>query len=183
MDRPAVPSTVQVLTDGNVAATSEVNSGPFQVPQLPVVSGAGTISMTVTNTLGQQVTVTQPFYASSSLLAPGLQTFALQAGPVRRNWGTVSNDYGKIAGAGIYRRGLTSKFTIEANVEGTPGTMLAGAGGVQQIGHLGVVNFAAVGQFRVRDTPARNFLSGPSASAGYSAWVDRQFRPLETTEM
>ncbi len=141
----AVPSTVQVLTDGNVAATSEVGSGPFQVPQLPVVSGAGTISMTVTNALGQQVTVTQPFYASSSLLAPGLQTFALQSGAVRRNWGTVSNDYGKIAGAGIYRRGLTSKFTIEGNVEGTPGTMLAGAGGVQQIGHLGVINFAAAG--------------------------------------
>jgi outer membrane usher protein len=141
----AVPSTVQVLTDGNVAASTQVGAGPFQVPQLPVVSGAGTISMTVTNALGQQVTVTQPFYASSSLLAPGLQTFALQSGAVRRDWGTVSNDYGKIAGTGIYRRGMTSKFTIEGNVEGTPGTMLAGAGGIQQIGHLGVINFAVAG--------------------------------------
>jgi outer membrane usher protein len=139
----AVPSTVQVLTDGNVAATSEVGAGPFQVPQLPVVSGAGTISMTVTNALGQQVTVTQPFYASSSLLAPGLQTFALQSGVARRNWGTISNSYGKMAGAGIYRRGLTSKFTVEGTVEGTPGTLLAGAGGVQQVSHYGVVNFAA----------------------------------------
>ena len=141
----AVPSTVQVLMDGNVAASGDVGSGPFQVPQLPVVTGAGTISMTVTNALGQQVTVTQPFYASSSLLAPGLQTFAVQAGMVRRNWGTASYDYGKFAGAGMYRRGLTSNFTIEASAEGTPGTVLAGAGGVRQIGHLGVVNFAAAG--------------------------------------
>jgi outer membrane usher protein len=141
----AVPSTVQVLTDGNVTATSDVEAGPFQVPQLPVVTGAGTISMTVTNALGQQVTVTQPFYASSSLLAPGLQAFAVQAGLARRNWGAVSNEYGKIAGAGIYRRGLSSKFTVEASAEGTPGALVAGAGGVHQIGHLGVINFSASG--------------------------------------
>ena len=141
----AVPSTVQILADGNVAASSDVGAGPFQVPQLPVISGAGTISMTVTNALGQQVTVTQPFYASSSLLAPGLQTYALESGVTRRNWGTESFDYGKIAGAAMYRRGLTSKFTIEGTAEGTPGAMMAGAGGVQQIGHFGVVNFAAAG--------------------------------------
>jgi outer membrane usher protein len=107
------------------------------------MSGAGTISMTVTNALGQQVQVTQPFYASSTLLSPGLQTFAGQAGVVRRNWGTISNDYGKIAGTAIYRRGLTRKFTLEGSIEGTPGAFAAGAGGVAQIGNLGVINFSA----------------------------------------
>ena len=85
--------------------------------------------MTVTNALGQQVTLTQPFYASSTMLAPGLQTFAVQSGLVRRNWGAVSNDYGKIAAAAIYRRGLTPNFTVEGSVEGTPGTFMAGVGG------------------------------------------------------
>jgi outer membrane usher protein len=115
----AVPSTVNILTDGNLAVSSQVQPGPFEVPQLPVVEGAGAISMTVTNLLGQQVTLTQPFYASSTMLAPGLQTFAAQAGLVRRNWGTVSNDYGKLAGTAIYRRGLTSHFTIEGSAEST----------------------------------------------------------------
>lgn len=141
----AVPSTVQVLANGNTVVSRDVDAGPFEVPQLPVVSGAGTISMTVTNSLGQQVTVTQPFYASSSLLAPGLQTFGVQTGLVRRNWGSVSNEYGKIAGASIYRRGVTSKFTVEGSVEGTPGAFMGGAGGVAQIGHLGVVNFSIAG--------------------------------------
>ncbi len=139
----AVASSVSVLADGNLIAAGQVGSGPFEVPQLPVVSGAGTISMTVTNALGQQVTISQPFYASSSLLDPGLHTFAAQAGMVRRNWGTVSNDYGKLAGSGVYRRGLTRKFTIEGTAEGTPGAALAGAGGVAQIANLGVINFAA----------------------------------------
>ena len=139
----AVPSSVTVLADGNLVLSSQVAAGPFEVPQIPVISGAGTITMMVTNALGQQVTVSQPFYASSTLLSPGLKTFAVQSGLVRTNWGTVSNDYGKIAGIAMYRRGLTRQFTVEGNVEGTPGTFLAGAGGVLQIGNLGVVNFAA----------------------------------------
>jgi len=138
----AVPSTVNVLADGNLAISGQIAPGPFEVPQLPVVSGAGTISMTVTNALGQQVTLTQPFYASTAMLAPGLQTFAVQAGVVRRNWGSVSDDYGKIAGTAIYRRGLSRKFTIESSAEATPGAFMAGLGGVAQIGTLGVVNFA-----------------------------------------
>jgi outer membrane usher protein len=143
----AVPSTVNVLTDGNLAASSQVAPGPFEIPQLPVVEGAGTISMTVTNAMGQQVTVTQPFYASSTMLAPGLQTFAVQAGLVRRYWGSVSNDYGKLAGAAVYRRGLSRKFTIESSIEGTQGAFMAGAGGVAQIGNLGVVNFSMAPSF------------------------------------
>jgi outer membrane usher protein len=139
----AVPSTVNVLANGNLVVASQVDAGPFEVPQLPVVSGAGTISMTVTNALGQQVNVTQPFYASSALLKPGLQTYAVQSGLVRRNWGSVSNDYGKMAGAAIYRSGLTPNFTIEASAEATPGAVMVGAGGVAQVGHLGVLNFAA----------------------------------------
>jgi outer membrane usher protein len=139
----AVPSTVDVLTNGNLVMTREVDAGPFEIPQLPVISGAGTISMTMTNALGQQVSVTQPFYASSTLLAPGLQTFAVDAGLARRFWGSYSNVYGKMAGSAVYRRGLTRKFTVEGSFEDTPGAAMGGAGGVFQVGHLGVVNFAA----------------------------------------
>lgn len=138
----AVPSTLDVLADGNLVVSREMNAGPFEIPQLPVVTGAGTISMTMTNALGQQLNVTQPFYASSALLAPGLRTFSVQAGLVRRNWGSISNDYGKVAGAALYRRGLTPKFTVEGSAEGTPGTVMVGAGGVAQIGNLGVINFS-----------------------------------------
>ena len=139
----AVPSTVDVLTNGSLRTSGQVPAGPFEIPQLPVMTGAGTISMTMTNALGQQVTLTQPFYASPALLAPGLQTFSAQAGLVRHNWGVASNDYGKAAGMAIYRRGLTSAVTVEGSVEGTPGTFMAGAGGVVRVGTVGVINFAA----------------------------------------
>ncbi len=141
----AVPSTVQVLVNGNVVAASQVDPGPFEIQQLPVISGAGTITMTMTNTQGQQVSVTQPFYGGSALLAPGLQTFSGQVGLVRRDWGAVSNDYGKMAGTAFYRRGLTQKFTVEAAAEGTPGAAMAGAGGALVVGKLGMVNFDLAG--------------------------------------
>jgi outer membrane usher protein len=158
----AVPSTVNVLADGNLVVSRQIDAGPFEVPQLPVMSGAGVISMTVTNAMGQQVTLTQPFYASSALLAPGLQTFSGQAGLVRRNWGSASFDYGKIAGTANYRRGLTRKFTVEGSVEGTPGAFMAGAGGVVQVGNLGVLNLAV----------APSFASG-QVGAQYSAGAQR----------
>lgn len=147
----AVPSTVDVLADGNLVMSSQIAPGPFEIPQLPVVSGAGTVSMTVTNAMGQQVTVTQPFYASSALLAKGLQTFAGQAGPVRRNWGSASNEYGKMAAMGSYRRGMSRTFTLEGGLETTSGTFMAGAGGVKQISTLGVLNFSAAGSFGSQD--------------------------------
>jgi outer membrane usher protein len=137
----AVPSTVQVLVNGNVVASNQVDPGPFEIPQLPVISGAGTITMTVTNAMGQQVSVTQPFYGGATLLAPGLQTYSVQTGLVRRNWGAASNDYGKMAGTAFYRRGLTQKFTVEAAAEGTPGAFMAGAGGAAVVGKLGILNF------------------------------------------
>ena len=124
----AVPSTVDVLVNGNLVASNQVGSGPFEIPQLPIISGAGTITMTMTNAQGQQVSVSQSFYGGSSLLAPGLQTFAVQTGLVRREWGSVSSDYGKMAGTAFYRRGLTRKFTAEATAEATSGATMAGVG-------------------------------------------------------
>ncbi|MES2390276.1 MAG: fimbria/pilus outer membrane usher protein [Acidobacteriota bacterium] len=139
----AAPSTIDVLANGAVLASSSVNAGPFQVPQLPVVTGAGTISLTLTNALGQQVNVSQPFYASSALLAPGLQTYSAQAGLVRLNWGSVSDDYGSTAASATWRRGITPRLTLEGSAEGTSGAFTAGAGAVAQIGTLGIVNISA----------------------------------------
>ena len=141
----AVPSTVDVLVNGSQVLSNQVQPGPFQVPELPLINGAGSISMSVTNALGQQVTTELPFYASSDLLAPGLQTYSAEAGFVRRDWGSVSNDYGSLAGALTYRRGLSDDLTIEAHGEGYPGLFMGGAGGALNIADFAVANFSAAG--------------------------------------
>ena len=141
----AVPSTVDVLVNGARVLSSQVPPGPFQVPQMPVITGAGTVQMTVTDALGRQVTTTLPFYASPTLLAQGLQTYAVEAGAVRRNWGVLSNDYGAMAGSATWRRGLSSSLTVEAHAEGTAGQAMAGGGLAAEVFGMAVVNLAVAG--------------------------------------
>jgi outer membrane usher protein len=141
----AVPSIVDVLVNGSRVLSNQVQPGPFQVPQIPIITGAGTVSMTVTNALGRQVTTELPFYASPLLLAPDLQTYSLEAGMVRRNWSVISNDYGSPAGAITYRRGLSPIVTLEGHAETSRGLFMAGAGGVVNLGDVAVASLAAAG--------------------------------------
>jgi len=91
----AVPSTVTVLANGSQVFYKPGGGRTVSDPATAGHHGANTLSMTVTNALGQQVTVSQPFYAASTLLAPGLQTLrGAGRGLVRRNWGIESNDDG-----------------------------------------------------------------------------------------
>jgi len=141
----AVPSTVDVLINGDRVFSGQVQPGPFQVPQLPVVSGASTISLAVSNALGRQVVETLPFYSGGGLLAPDLQSFAAEAGAVRRNFGVVSNDYGNLAASASWRRGFTNDFTAEAHGEGTSRLAMGGIGGSVNVADYAVANFGAAG--------------------------------------
>lgn len=143
----AVPSTVSVLVNGARALSQQVQPGPFEVQQLPITTGAGQVQLTVTNALGQQVTSTLPFYASPSLLAPGLYTFSVESGFVRRDWGVVSNHYGDFAASGTYRRGLTDRVTIEAHAEGTPHLGMVGGGVVANLFNFAIMNLDGAGSF------------------------------------
>ncbi|HEX4737448.1 MAG TPA: fimbria/pilus outer membrane usher protein [Allosphingosinicella sp.] len=141
----AVPSTVDVLVNGARTLSTAVPPGPFQVPQVPVVTGGGTVTTTVTDALGRQVVTELPFYASEALLAPGLQTYSAEIGFVRRNWGVLSNNYGAAAGALTYRRGLSSHVTIEAHAEATDRLAMAGIGAVVNLADFALLNLAAAG--------------------------------------
>ena len=70
----SVPTTLDILANGNRIFSSQVQPGAFDVPQLPVVSGANTITVALTNALGQQVAEQLPFYGGANLLSPGLQS-------------------------------------------------------------------------------------------------------------
>lgn len=139
----AVPSTLDVFANGIRLFSDHVAPGPFEVSQLPVVNGADTISTTLTDVLGNQIVSTMPFYTSPILLAPGLQTYSVQSGFVRRYWGVISNDYGGFAGSAVYRRGLTPELTIEATTESTGGMFMAGTGVAVNAFDFAVINAAA----------------------------------------
>lgn len=138
----AVPSTVDVVVNGVQQFSSNASPGPFEIRQLPIVTGTNDISLVVNNAIGQQVTRTLNVYASTALLAKGLDEYSVEAGPVRVNYGILSNDYRDVAGVASYRRGLTDSLTVTAHAEGTGNLGMGGAGLATSLGGVGAASVA-----------------------------------------
>ena len=112
-----VPSAVDVFVNSQHVFADQVQPGPFTIDRLPVVSGAGEVRMVVRDALGREQVITQNFYSSPSLLAPGLDQYSVSFGALRRNYTRTSFDYGSLVGSGEYRRGLTRAVTAEGHLE------------------------------------------------------------------
>ena len=178
-----VPSTADVLVNGTRQFSREIPPGPFEIPHLPVVTGAGTVTLMLTDALGRQVATTLPFYASSELLAPGLQTFTAEVGAVRNKWGSVSNDYGDLATAATLRRGLSNTLTLETHVEGTSGFAMAGGGLAMNVANLAILDFSIAGSTTPEQTARQLSIGaqhlGQIFSLGASAqYADSDFQDI-----
>lgn len=113
----AVPSTVDLVIDNVRQAQVTVPAGPFELPGLPVASGAGTVQVVVRDLLGREQVLVQPYFVNAGLLAPGEQDLALEAGRLRRDYGGTSNAHGPALAAATVRRGLSAGLTGELRAE------------------------------------------------------------------
>ncbi len=139
----AVPSTVDVYIDNVRRFTGEVPSGPFEIANLPIVSGAGNARVVVRDAQGQDVVTETSYFASSELLAPGLFDFSAEAGFARRFYGVKSNEYDpRPMGLATIRYGLSNTLTLEGHAEGGEDLLNVGAGAVVGIGTLGIGSLA-----------------------------------------
>ncbi|RVN87727.1 fimbria/pilus outer membrane usher protein [Sinorhizobium meliloti] len=139
----AVPSTVDVYVNNARRISQQVPAGPFQITDLPVITGSGTARVVVRDALGRETVSEAPFFASSDLLAPGLWDYSAEAGFARRFYGTESNDYdGRFMASGTLRYGLNDRLTLEGHAEGGGGLINGGAGAVFGIGRYGIGSLA-----------------------------------------
>jgi outer membrane usher protein len=112
-----VPSTVDVFVNGQHVSSQTVPAGPFVIDRLPAITGSGDLRLIVRDALGQEQTITQPFYSGTSLLAAGLSDYAIDVGVARENYALESFDYGGALVSANYRRGLTDSLTLEGHGE------------------------------------------------------------------
>lgn len=138
----AVPSTLDVLVDGVRQLSQDIEPGAFEVRRLPVVSGLAEVTLVTRDALGRETLQRLPFYASSRQLAPGLSSYALEIGRVRRDFGVTADRYDALAASGTLRHGLTPALTFEAHAQAGDGSALAGGGGVLKLGEFGVASGA-----------------------------------------
>ena len=141
----ALPSTVEVLVNNARRISQSVQPGPFDLPNVPVVTGAGELNLVVRDLLGRETVVTQPYYASPRLLAPGLTDFALEAGWLRTGYATSDSRYGDAFAAGTLRGGLTDGLTGEVRLEAQAERRAAGVELAAVMGDWGLGRMALAG--------------------------------------
>jgi outer membrane usher protein len=139
----AVPSTVDVYINNLKTYSQDVAAGPYQITNLPMLTGAGTARIVVHDSAGREVQTTLPFYATPKLLREGLWDFSAEAGFARHAYGIESAAYGSDpVGSGSARRGVFDWLTIEAHGEGGAGLYNGGLGAIAQLGTFGTLSVA-----------------------------------------
>ncbi len=167
----AVPSTVDVYVNNLKTYSQDVASGPYQISNVPGLSGGGTARVVLRDSAGREVETTLPFYSSPRLLREGLMDFSLEAGYPRMNFGTESNTYVQTpVGSGSVRRGIYDWLTLEGHAEVGAGLYNGGVGAVAALGPLGVLSVAGSAS-RFDDT---------FGAIGYQAYAafDTQFKSI-----
>jgi outer membrane usher protein len=133
----ALPSTVEVLVNNARRMSQPVPPGPFELPNVPVITGAGELNLVVRDLLGRETVVRQSYYASPRLLAPGLTDFSIESGRLRSGYGQDSH-YGSAFGTFTWRQGLSNSLTGEARVEVQAARRAAGVELAGLLGKWGV---------------------------------------------
>lgn len=125
----ALPSTVDVYVNNVLRLHRDLPPGPFAISSVPVVSGSGEVSLVVRDLLGRETQISQPYYASQTLLREGLHDFSFELGALRQDYGLRSARYGHGIGVATYRSGLSDTFTGKLRAELSGKQQAAGAMG------------------------------------------------------
>jgi len=143
----AVPSTLDVYLNNSKTYTQEVPPGPFQVNNLPLISG-GEARLVLRDATGREVETTLPFYTSPQLLREDLTYFSVETGYPRIHYGTESNDYvAKEFASMSVRHGLYDWLTLEGHAEEVAGLYNGGTGILARTGDFGILSAAASGSW------------------------------------
>ncbi len=173
-----VPSTLKVFIGGVQAYSSDVQPGPFRIDSLPVYTSSGTARMVLTDATGREIETEQEFYTSPDLLKQHLYDFSLEAGVVRRDFGSESFGYDDSpVGLASLRYGITDILTGEAHVEANSSLIDVGVGALVSGGPLGMFSAAVAGS--LHDDGAGVFLhagwEGRFGNFGASFYSNRTF--------
>jgi len=137
----ALPSTLDLYVNQQKIYSGLVPSGPFDVKQLPFISG-NEVTLVTTDATGQQRVSKQAYYFSSKILAKGINEFSVDVGVPRYNYGLYSNDYDDATFAsGAIRYGYSNSLTLSGGAEAsTDGLSNLGTGFAKNLFGVGVIN-------------------------------------------
>lgn len=126
----ALPSTTEVFINGFKQSSHSIAPGPFQLNNIPYITGSGEARLVVRDMLGREQIITQPFYVTPSLLRPGIEDYTLEMGFIRKNFGMDNASYGRPMAVWTQRRGFSDKLTAEWRGEVLPDQQTLGVAAI-----------------------------------------------------
>jgi outer membrane usher protein len=131
-----VPSTVEIFLNANSQKRVNIPPGPFAIENLATLNSRGDARVVITDLLGREVVIEQPFFNANGQLRAGLSKYSVSAGWLRTGYGVASSAYGAAMLAGYWRYGISDRLTSELRVEGQrDGPRLASATAIFPIAH------------------------------------------------
>ena len=190
----SVPTAAEIYANNMRMGSQSVPAGPFSITNVPALTGAGELQVVITNALGQQQVITQPFYVTSQLLKPGLSEYSFSAGAERFNYGLKTADYQGFLGSAFYRYGVNDGLTVQARAENDDHVGGAGVGADYVLGYLGVLSAGVAGSSTHGDIAGgtgtgQRYLVGFSRQAYLasfaiqSTWATPRYREIGDTTL
>ena len=103
-----VPTSVDLYVNNVRQFSGDVPGGPFVINSVPGITGSGNATVVTRDALGRSVSTSIPLYIDTRLLAPGLASYSVEAGFLRRAYGITSFDYAHTpAASGSLRYGIS----------------------------------------------------------------------------
>lgn len=113
----ALPSTVDIFVNDALRYRGRVDQGPFELNQIPALTGGGDARVVLTDPLGRQQAVTLPFYVSPAMLRDGVSDYSYEVGALRTGYATPQSRYDKPIASATHRYGLSDTHTVEGHAE------------------------------------------------------------------
>jgi len=170
----AVPSTIDVFVNSVKVSSQQIDSGPYQVNNVPATTGSGTARVVLRDASGRETVTNLPFYVSSKLLAEGLFDYSVEAGMPRLSYGTSADTYAKSFVASASGRRGVADWTLEGHAEAGAGLLNAGGGVEMRTGSLGVASAALSGSRYIGQLGLQSYLAYETSAFGISMQVSSQ---------
>ncbi|WP_232048154.1 fimbria/pilus outer membrane usher protein [Rickettsia conorii] len=81
-----LPSSIEIFSNSIPIYNAKAHMGDFDITNIPVITGRGDLIVKTQGITGKVQTITMPYYASPSLLRPGLSHFSYEAGFQRQDF-------------------------------------------------------------------------------------------------
>ncbi len=113
-----VPATLDIYVNGIRVRSQPLNPGAFTLDGLRGVIGAGRVTYVVRDALGRMSSVSSLYYVGPTVLAKGVDDYAVSVGLPRERIGLESFAYEGPALISYYQRGISDRVTLGARAEG-----------------------------------------------------------------